>query len=153
MIQATFQAVGMDNVLEDLNTKILDQCRSYLDRNEIFIDEYSTLDIDKEIDQMNPTLWKAICMLTRSVSERRGIANKQIVSNEQNEKRLRRFFLLLFCADDHCSMPMHILLADLIESQGGSVILIQALNKLRVCSSQKRLIQSKVDTCDAESAL
>ena len=75
MVQSPPQKVGMDDVLDDLNTKILDQCRSFLDRNEIFIDEYSTLDIDKEIDQMNPTLWKAISMLTRSASERRGIAN------------------------------------------------------------------------------
>ena len=46
-------------------------------------------------------------------------------------------------------MPMHILIADLIESQGGTAFLIQALNRLGVCSSQdtlKRFIQSKVDT-------
>ena len=46
-------------------------------------------------------------------------------------------------------MPMHLLIADLIESQGGTAFLIQELNKLGVCSSQetlKRFIQSKVDT-------
>ena len=56
---------------------------------------------------------------------------------------------MMFCVDDRCSMPMHILIADLIESQGGTAFLIQALNKLGVCSSQdtlKRFIQSKVDT-------
>ncbi len=75
----------------------------------MFVDEYSTLDIDREIDQMNPTLWKAICMLTRSASERRGIVNKQTMSNEQHKKRLRHYFLLcsmMFCVDDRCSMPM-----------------------------------------------
>ena len=44
---------------------------------------------------------------------------------------------------------MHVLIADLVESQGGSAFLIQALNKLGVCSSQdtlQRFIQSKVDT-------
>ena len=55
----------------------------------------------------------------------------------------------MFCVDDRCSMPMHILIANLIESQGGSTFLIQALNKFGVCSSQdtlQRFIQSKVDT-------
>ena len=108
------QKLGLEDVLDDLNAQILDQCRRYLGRDKMFVDkfEYSTLDTDREIDQMNPTLWKAICMLTRSASERRGIANKQTMSNEQHKKRLRHYFLLcsmMFCVDDRCSMPMHIL--------------------------------------------
>ena len=70
--QSPPQKLGMEDVLDDLNAKILDQYRKYLGKDKIFVDEYSTLDIDKEIDQMNPTLWKAIYMLTRSASERRG---------------------------------------------------------------------------------
>ena len=149
--QSPPQKLGMEDVLDDLNVQLLNQCRRYLDKDKMFVDEYSSLNIDKEIDQINPTLWKAISMLTRSASERRGVANKQM-SNEQHKKKLRQFFLLcsmIFCADDRCSMPMHILIADLIESQGGTAFLIQALNRLGVCSSQdtlKRFIQSKVDT-------
>lgn len=77
---------------------------------------------------------------------------KQTESIEQHKKRLRRFFLLcsmMICADDRCSMPTHVLTADLIESQGETSFIIQALNKLGVCSSHdtlKRLIQSKVNT-------
>ena len=146
------QKLGMDNVLDDLNAEILGQCRRYLGRDKTFLDEYSTLDIDEEIEQINPILWKAICMLTRSASERRGIVNKQPKSNEEHRKKLRHYFLLcsmMFCADDRCSMPMHIRIADLVESQGGTAFLIQALNSLGVCSSHdtlKRFIQSKVDT-------
>ena len=108
------QKLGLEDVLDDLNAQILDQCRRYLGRDKMFVDkfEYSTLDTDREIDQMNPTLWKAICMLTRSASERRGIANKQTMSNEQHKKRLRHYFLLcsmMFYVDDRCSMPMYIL--------------------------------------------
>ena len=112
----------------------------------MFVDEYSTLDIDREINQMNPTLESYLR------ADENCIANKQTMSNEQHKKRLRHYFLLcsmMFCVDDRCSMPMHSLIADLVESQGGSAFLIQALNKLGVCSSQdtlKRFIQSKVDT-------
>jgi len=37
-----------------------------------FVTDYNKTDIDKLIDQINPEIWKAICMLTRSVSGRRG---------------------------------------------------------------------------------
>ena len=140
------QKLGMDDVLDDLNAEILGQCRRYLGRDKTFLDEYSTLDIDEEIEQIYPILWKAVCMLTRSASERRGIVNKQPKSNEEHRKKLS---LMMFCADDRCSMPMHIRIADLVESQGGTAFLIQALNSLGVCSSHdtlKRFIQSKVDT-------
>ena len=76
-------------------------------------------------------------MLTRSASERRGIACKSKLG-EQHKKQLRRYFLLclvMFCVDDRCSLPMHVLLADLIDSQGGTAFLIHALNKLGICSS------------------
>ena len=77
----------MEDVLDVLNVKILDQCRRNLGKDKIFADEYNTLDIDEEIDQMNPILWKAICMLTRSASERRGTVNEQTSSNEQHKKK------------------------------------------------------------------
>lgn len=76
MVQSPSQTIDMNNALDDLSTKLLDQCRSYLDRNEVFVDQYSMLDIDQEINKMNPTLWNAICILTRSASERRGMANR-----------------------------------------------------------------------------
>ena len=67
--QPPSQALDMDNVtvLDWLKAKILEQCQIYLDKENAFIGEYGTLDMDKEIDNMNPTLWK--CMLTRSASE------------------------------------------------------------------------------------
>lgn len=135
----------MDSVLDHLNAKILDLCLTCLDKENTLVDNYSTLDIDKEVDNMNPTLWKAICMLARSASEIRDI-NRQTVSGEQHKKKFRCFFLSMFCVDDHCSMPMHILMSDLIESQRGTILV---LNRFGVCSSHdtlKRFIQSKVDT-------
>lgn len=90
-------------------------------------------------------------MLTRSASERRDIACKSKLG-EQHKKQLRYFLLCLvmFCVDDRCSLPMHMLLADLIDSQGqgGTAFLIHALNKLGICSSLdtlQRHIQSKID--------
>ena len=75
----------MEDVLDDVNAQILDQCQRYLDKDEAFVDEYSTVDIGKEIDQLNPTLMNAIRTLTKSASERRG---KQTSSREQHKKGL-----------------------------------------------------------------
>ena len=45
--------------------------------------------------------------------------------------------MILFCTDDRCSYPMHILTSDVIDRQGarGSVLLIRLLNRMGVCSS------------------
>ena len=51
----------------------------------------------------------------------------------------------MFSTDDKCSVPMHTLMTDLIESRGSSV-LIKILNRLGVCSSAdtlSRFIQHK----------
>ena len=54
-------------------------------------------------------------------------------------KKVRCFFLLctiLFCTDSHCSMPMHTLLTDLVESPGSSSVLVKVLSRLGVCLVQ-----------------
>ena len=126
----------MDKVPDDLNVKVQDQCRSFLAKD---VSDYNKTDIDKLIDQINPEIWKAICMLTRSVSERRG-TSKSLTNpaSSTNHIKVRRFFLLcamMYCTDDRRSLPMHTLITDLIDSQGGTAHLIKVLNRLGVCAS------------------
>lgn len=55
--------------------------------------------------------------------------------------------MMMFCSDDRCSIPLHTLIADTIESCGGSSYLIKTLNRLGVCSSADtlaRFMQCKV---------
>ena len=80
-----------DAALDDLNDHVLEQCQKYLSREEAFVDEYSTLDIEKEIDQLNPTLWKAVNMLTRSASERNG--RQTTSSRQKHDKNLLSIML------------------------------------------------------------
>ena len=72
-------------------------------------------------------------------------------------KRVRLAYLLcvvLFCATSgHCSVPLHILLADFIDASGGSSELISVLNKLGAVASADTLnrhicsvsVQGKMD--------
>ena len=75
-------------------------------------------------------------------------------SSVYHVKRVRSFFLhctILFCKDDRCSMPLHTLMTDVVESKGGSALLVQILNRLGVCVSAdtlSRFVQHKVSACD-----
>ncbi len=115
--------------------------------------DHDEVDFDDLIQQVDPQLWNAACLLTRSTSELRGTSKvNDPLSPAYHKKSVRCLFLLctiLFCTDDRCSMPLHTLMTDTIESQGGSVVLIKILNRLGVCASAdtlSRFIQYKAST-------
>ena len=115
-------------------------------------DNISTDELQKEID---PKLWEAICTLTMSSTERRGSSKVNDPSSQAYHiKKIRRLFLIcliLFITDDRCSFPLHTLITDIVESQGGSALLIKILNRLGVCVSSdtlSRFIEHKVQTSD-----
>ena len=61
-----------------------------------------------------------------------------------NTKMIRRFFILCLCAIMHCinedfTIPLHTLITDIVDGQGGSALLIRILNRLGVCSSLESL--------------
>ena len=95
---------------------------------------------------MDPRLWSAISLLTRSVSECRGTSRVSDPSALiHHTKKVRRLFCLctiLYCTDDRCYLPLHNLITDTVESLGGSALLIRILNRLGVCSSADTLARS-----------
>ena len=133
--------------LNDIHDEIVAQCKKFIEKKTWYDETYCTINIEEEIKAINPMLWHVISQLTRTAMDRK-LKDQDSLCN--SKKKLRQFFILcsiLFCVDDRCSLPLHVLLADLIESQGGSEYLIQALNRLGICSSHdtlKRAIQSKV---------
>ena len=140
--------------LHDLNNKIHSQAKHFLAKEGDH--EYESLDIDQLIKEIDPELWETVCILTRSISEKRGTSR---VTDESSQvfhiKKTRCFYLLcslLFVTDDRCSLPMHTLLTDLVDSQGGSTLLIRVLNRLGICASLEtlsRFIQHKVTTLNS----
>ena len=101
------------------------------------------LNFDKQIAEIDPLLWTAIRCMTRSKSEIRGISKVHDPTSQiYHIKKIRCFFLLcviMFITDDRCSMPLHTLMTDIVESQGGSCVLVKTLNRLGVCSSADTL--------------
>ncbi len=125
--------------LDDLNQRVHRMSQKIQSRDYECPFEQERLDIDKCIEEVDPEVWHTICLLTRSVSEKRGTSPQAALdpnSTAYHTKKTRRFFLvcmLLFCTDDRCSTLMHVLVTDVVDSQGGSALLIRLLNRLGVC--------------------
>ena len=126
-----------------VNKLIHTQIESYLCASAKCPLDYDDINLDEQISNLDHKLWNAICILTQSKSEIRGTSKvNDHQSTAHHVKKVRRFFLLcaiLFCTDDRCSIPMHTLMTDLVESQGGSSVLVRVLNRLGVCSSADTL--------------
>ena len=144
-------------VLDDLNSQVHKEVRRILTKDGETSFQYDRIDIDTLIKEANPQLWEAICLLTRSVSERKGTTKQgDPASASYHTKKLRRFFLLcsiLFCTDDRCSQPLHTLVTDVVDGQGGSAQLVRILNRLGVCTSIDSLscfIQNHIQQCKDE---
>ena len=108
---------------------------------------FHALSIEKQVSEIDPTLWAFIKSITRSISDRRGYNTKANQPNtlQHHVKQVRQLFCLsalMFCTDDRCSVPLHTLITDAIESGGGSTQLIRMLNRMGICSSVDTLARS-----------
>ena len=140
------------DILQELNVRVHSQIKYWLQKDAHSPIDHSETNIQKLIQEMDPQLWEAISLLTQSTSERRG-TSKVLDSTtlSHNIKNIRRLFLLcslMFITDDRCSVPLHVLMTDIIENQGGSSLLIRTLNRVGVCASAdtlSRFMQFKVN--------
>ena len=137
--------------LDHINKLVHKQIANFLAQDAHSPFEHDEVNFDDLITQIDPELWNIVCTLTKSKSENRGTSKvTDPLSPAYHVKRIRRLFLIciiLFCTDDRCSMPLHTLLTDTVESQGGSALLVQILNRLGVCASSdtlSRFIQYQV---------
>lgn len=110
------------------------------------------LDVDsfvEDVCSVAPNLWEHVKILTMTVNERKGRRSTTFKDTYASHlKHLRRAYLLsvlLFVVNSECSFPFHVLLADTIESSGGSTELITVLNRVGAVASidtLKRIILS-----------
>ena len=127
-------------VADYLNEKILQLAQNLtVSRKENPISACS-FDLEGFVEQVDPDLWDTFNHLTQSSNEKHGRPQSDPHSHV---KRVRLAYLLcvfLFCATSgHCSVPLHILLADFIDASGGSSELISVLNRLGAVASADTL--------------
>ena len=130
-------------MMNSVNDKVHNQVEQYMSRNTF---DYHNFNLDELIHSMDPILWDSVWLMTRSISERRGTSKvSDTNSSTYHTKKLRCLFItcmIMYCADDRCSLPLHTLIADVVDSQGGTALLMQILNKLGVCVSLDVLSRS-----------
>ena len=100
--------INYKSFLDDLNQRIPAMAKQLLENDSTKQLDYSKLNIDKAIQNIDPILWEAIMNLTRSISENRGTSKlNDIHSDVYSLKRIRCFFILstlLFCANNRCTL-------------------------------------------------
>ena len=133
----------VEKCLAEVNAMVHSQIKALLAKNALSPVDHDCLNIEKIIQEMDPNLWKAVCILTQSATEKRGTSKTtECNSFAFHVKRIWRLFLmctLMFITDDHCSIPLHILLADIVDSLGSSSILHRILNRVGMCASSDTL--------------
>ena len=109
-----------------------------------------TLELRGEISRKYG-IWKAICLLTQPLSPK---AIKR--AKASHVRKTRRFFCactLLYTTNTQCSFPLHVLLADAIETCGYSHRLMRLFNRFGACASpdtHARYVQYRVDKSKKE---
>ena len=90
------------------------------------------LDINEELNNINPLLLEFLSCITNSVRER------EITNATEHIEKIRLYFILRqlkFCTNPRKPTLIHDLIADMIEVCGGSLQLIRILNRLGCATS------------------
>ena len=128
----------MRQVCTILNDKIHTCIQKLIESDDTEPFDVSELDIDKFIAEMDPDIWSAVCQLTQPKYTR-----NQPTEMTHTRKIIRFFCMcaLFFCTNSQCSFPIHTVLADAVESNGGSGHLLKILNRLGACVSSDTLLR------------
>ena len=139
--------------VDEMNALIHKQIQKILTADLTTTYRFDQIEVDVLVSEIDPQLWSFMKSITRSIFERRGYdvkANKMHTSPYHIHK-IRCLFCLcvqMFCTDDRCSTPLHMLVTDTTDRCGGSTELIRILKRLGVCASSDtlaRCIQHKVE--------
>ena len=115
-------------------------------QDECTVHRLEDINIDSFIQDLDPDVWKAICLLTQPLSSNA----KRGTEFSNHLRKVRRCFclcVLFFSINSQCSFPMHTLITDAIETCGGSSRLQKLLNRLGACASidtHSRYVQYRV---------
>ncbi len=137
-----------------LNGYFLEQCKSNIEKFSDSVLSFDKLDTKSMIENINPKLWNFFHVMLSANKCQQEKFNWQehnmcgLESESDSNKNIwQRIFILyshMFDMNPRCGYPLHVMIADLVESQGGSDKLINALSKfgITVCrSTHRRFIQ------------
>ena len=118
-----------------INKKVHQQIKATTEQDAQTPYDISNFDLQSCIDSIDPVLWKVIFLITRTVREKQKRSIPENLSHHRKLQCLYTLCVVLFNTNHTCSVPLHVLLTDLIESQGGSSELIHLLNSVGAVAS------------------
>ena len=114
----------MDTLCSKMNKKVHEQIKVITAADAASPYDISKFDADATISNIDPMLWRMIVFLTRTVTERRKQTPPSKINTQCKLQCLYCLCVMFFATNRCCSIPLHVLLTDLIDSQGGSHELI-----------------------------
>lgn len=138
----------IDSMATHLNAKLHDQAKALTAEYKFDPSKFSSLALRHLVSSLDPSLVRFIQKLTSGRSKRHWEVHDDCTSEDDQHKgmsikEIRQVYalcVLLFCTDNTCSMPLHILLTEAILCHGGSLELVRILNRVGAVAS--------LDTCN-----
>ena len=124
-------------LVNDLLHDEINKCSTSLETGEDSI----LLHIDTFLQNVNPLLYQFIVTATKSIRQHQSVAPsicKDSMSVNKHVKKMRHYFILcqlLYCTNPKHPIPIHNILADVVQVCGGSCQLLRILNRLGCTSS------------------
>ena len=120
MVNVDEESKQWEKCCSNLNERVQKQVKRLTDQDAAIPYDISKFNLDETISSIDPFLWKSIVHITRM-----GVKEGQDISHESRsqQRKLNCLYCLcviLFSHNKCCSVPSHLLLTDLIDSQGGS---------------------------------
>ncbi len=112
-----------------LNQRLQKQIKHITDQDASIPYDISKFDLNETIANIDPVLWKSIVHITRTSTKIRREISPENISHQRKLNCLYCLCVMFFAHNKCCSVPLHLLLTDLIDSQGGSSELIRILNR------------------------
>lgn len=112
----------LTQVCKGINSKLHAQVNKLITSDSLQPHQFEQFDLNAFIDDLDPTIWRAICLMTQA-------ANNEIT----HVRKVRTVFAIcqiFFTINRQCSFPLHTLITDAIDTCGGSTQLKTLLNRL-----------------------
>ena len=132
--------IMLTKVCQNTNSKLHDQINKLLQSDSQQSHKFEHFNLNVVIDDLDPTIWKALCMITQSTNRK--------LNHVRKVRTLFAVCKIFFIINRQCSFPLHTLIANVVVAYGGSIHLKTLLNRLGVCASSEtlaRYVQHRVE--------
>ena len=123
-----------------MNTKLHERVRVIKSSFDATPESISSLNLAAALDNVDPELLNFLLTMTQPVRQsRRNLFENNTTQTDMNTtKNIRLFYalsVLVFCTNNTCSAPLHILLTEAVLCHGGTLELVRILNRLGAVAS------------------